>query len=89
MLRVLAGVYHDLTLDGVSDEAVVAFFKKLGKLMDAPVESGTPAGKLWLSATKSDAFSDGATAPGARAQQVKELVTVLVDWFSKPPALLK
>jgi len=89
MLRVLAGLYHDLVAEGVSNEAVVAYFKKLNKFMDAPIDSRTPAGKLWLSSTTSEAFSDGATAPGARAQQVKELVTVLVEWFNKPPALLK
>ena len=89
MLRVLAGVYHELKQARVSDDQFVLFFSKLNKLMKAPVAKGTPAGDLWLSCTTSQAFSDGLTAPGARAQQVKELVAVIASWYSSPPALLK
>lgn len=88
MLRVIAGVYHDLKVDGVADNAIVTFFKKLDKVMKAPIVSGTPIGDLWLDATKSEAFTDGATAPGARSQQVKELVSVITEWYHNPPALL-
>jgi hypothetical protein len=88
MLRVIAGVYHDLKADGVADNAILTFFKKLDKVMKAPIVSGTPIGDLWLDATTTEAFTDGATAPGARSQQVKELVSVITGWYHNPPALL-
>ena len=88
MLRVLAGVYHDLKIGGVADNAIVTFFKKLDKVMKAPIVSGTPIGDLWLDATTTEAFTDGAAAPGARSQQVKELVSVITEWYHNPPALL-
>jgi hypothetical protein len=89
MLRILAGVYHELKQTRVSDDQFVLFFSKMNNLMKAPVVKGTPAGDLWLGCTSSEAFSNGSTAPGARAQQVKELVAVIASWYSSPPALLK
>lgn len=86
MLRVLAGVYHDLLEAGRSQTEVEKYFKRLAPHLKAPVTSSNASGKLLLKATTSEAFSEGATAPGARAQQVKELVKVLVHWEDNPPA---
>lgn len=50
--------------------------------MGAPVDRSTPSGKMWLAATPhTEAFAEGATAPGARSQQLKELTATLVSWF--------
>ena len=89
MLKVLAGVYHELRNSKLSDEQISNYFARLEPLMTSPVTKGTPVGDLWLSATSTDVFSDGATAPGARQQQVKELVTVISSWYLSPPTLLK
>jgi hypothetical protein len=43
---------------------------------------------MWLNAGTTAIFTDGATAPGARSQQVKDLTNVLVDWFTNPPPQL-
>jgi len=89
MLRVLADVYHQLKVASkMSDVAIGSFFKKLDPFMIAPIRKGTLGGDLWLTATTTDAVTDGATAPGARAQQVKELADVIVGWASNPPAAL-
>lgn len=84
MLRVLAGVYHDLS-ETMTDDQIAAFFKRLDRHVGAPVTSGTVSGDLWLKATESEAFIDGATAPGARAQQVRELAGVIASWATDPP----
>ena len=87
MLRVLAGVYHNLKKT-MSDDQIGAFFKKLDTHMGAPIAKGTASGDLWLGATTSEAFADGAGAPGARAQQVKELTEVITGWATDAPAEL-
>lgn len=86
MLRVLAGVYHLLSRAGTSQRQIETYFSKLAPHLGAPVTASTSSGKLLIGATTSEAFTDGATAPGARAQQVKELVVVLADWATNPPA---
>ena len=53
---------------------------KLIEAMEVPVTR-----KMWLTAGKEEAFVKGATAPGARAQQVKELVKILTGWYTNPP----
>ena len=84
-LRVLAGVFHNLK-KSMTDQQIGAYFKKLDKHMGAPIIKGTASGDLWLGATTSEAFTDGATAPGARAQQVKELTEVITRWATAAPA---
>lgn len=88
MLRVLAGVYHDLREKGVSVIDIIEFFRKLSRHTAAPVTSATSTGRMWLNATTEGAFADGANAPGSRAQAVKALVTAIVDWHNNPPAEL-
>ena len=85
MLRVLSGVYYELKAEGTSEADITSFFARLSTHMRAPITAGTRSGDLLIGATKSDAFSAGATAPGARAQQVRELVTALAGWSANPP----
>ena len=88
MIRVLAAVYHNLTrTDQASRSQIVTFFGKIAQHTDAPVRSGTPSGDLWINATVDKAFTDGATAPGARSQQVKQLVTAMTNWYSEPGSI--
>jgi len=88
MLRVLAGVYASLRDQGLDYDAIVSFFRKLARHVATPIDVNSSSGRLWIGATKSEAITDGATAPGARAQQVKELVSVISGWASDPPAEL-
>ncbi len=87
MLRVLAGVYHELrTVREQSTDDITAFFGKLAPRTHAPVTAGSPSGDLWLSVGETEPFTEGAAAPGARAQQVKELVAIITGWYGDPPA---
>lgn len=89
VLRILAGVFHNLEADGMDDAAITRFFSRIAKHVSVPVEAGTPSGDLWINAAPvSGAFTDGAAAPGARAQQVKELVASITEWATKPPPQL-
>lgn len=85
MMSVLAGVFHNLSKEGVSDKEIQEFFSRLVSRMGVPVSSSNASGKMWLSCGSEDTFTEGKDAPGARAQQVKELVTVITGWFSEPP----
>jgi hypothetical protein len=88
MIRVLAAVYHNLTKgDQASRSQIVTFFSKIAQHTDAPVRSGTPSGDLWINATVDKAFADGASAPGSRAQAVKQLVTAMTNWYSNPESI--
>jgi len=80
MLSILAGTFYNLTNQGVTDNEIQTYFAKLIEAMEVPVTR-----KMWLTAGKEEAFVKGATAPGARAQQVKELVKILTDWYTNPP----
>jgi hypothetical protein len=85
MLSVLAGVFRNLSEDGVTDQSISTFFSRLNSHMTVPISSATDSGKIWLSVGKEEAFVEGANAPGARAQQVKELVTEITGWHKNPP----
>ena len=91
MLRVLAGVYYNLTrADGenrpkMSRGEVITFFQKLSPHMKAPVAAGTPSGDGWIG---TGVFSDGAVAPGARRQEVVQLVDEMTGWAKEAPAWL-
>jgi hypothetical protein len=82
MLRVLAGVYFDLTTGAsgrpMNRSEVGKFIEDIEPLMEAiPMNPDEPTGKLWMS-TK--AFVPDAAAPGARQGQVRSLVTALCGW---------
>ena len=86
MLRILAGVFHNLERDGLSDAEIARFFSRVAQHVSAPIEAKTPSGALWIDAAPaSAAFTDGTTAPGARAQQVKELVEAITGWATNAP----
>lgn len=85
ILRVLAGVYHDLTHDdGWQAEDVMEFFTALDPLMSAPVTEESP----WVSQIAEDIFTPGATAPTARRQDLKRLTETLRAWALNRPAWL-
>jgi hypothetical protein len=81
MLRVLAGVYYDLSKD-MSDDEIQEFFEKLNPFMSAPIKDGSP----WL---ETGVFSVGATAPKARRQDMKTLTETIAKWAKYPPAWLE
>jgi hypothetical protein len=76
MLRVLAGVYFELGRKGYSDDEIAEFFGKLAPTMAAPVTGSSP----WLKA-RSGVFSEGATAPTARRQDLRKLTDEITDWM--------
>ncbi|MCA1840107.1 MAG: hypothetical protein LC723_07240, partial [Actinobacteria bacterium] len=80
MLRVLAGVYHELRKD-FGDEEIADYFSLLEPHMGAPILLGSP----WL---KTGVFSEGAMAPKARGGDMKTLTTKIVEWHRDPPAWL-
>ena len=82
-IRVLAGVYYELRQKGFGHEGIVHFFQKIDPLLSQP------AGKLLVTHGGQDVFFDGALAPSARRQDVKEFRNVLVSWAEDPPTWLK
>ena len=84
MLRVLAGVYHDLTsaeLDRMTDGEVTTFFRALSGHMVAPVDSDG----AWKA---TGVFMDSGMAPQASQGDVRKLTSEIVDWAKDPPAWL-
>lgn len=83
ILRVLAGVFHNLAVEMVSDvpqlraggaDEVRAFFEKLAPHMDAPVLEGNP----WM---ETGVFpEEGGMAPGSRSQELSGLTETLTAW---------
>ena len=84
MFRVLAGVYHDLTSTEWDDEEITEFFSKLSPFMDAPVRADSP----WVTEVPNEIFSEGASAPKARRQDLRTLNDTLVGWALTRPAWL-
>jgi hypothetical protein len=90
VLRVLAGVYFELTQDGWDEDGIVDFFAKLSAFMDGPVTPNSP----WIAEVPGDVFSEGAMGPRSRRQDLKALVDAITawaknqpDWLSEPSAL--
>jgi DNA-sulfur modification-associated len=85
MLRVLAGVYHDLTTDdGWPPDDVGEFFSALEPHMGAPVTEESP----WATQIPEDIFTPGAMAPTARRQDLKRLTETLRAWAINRPVWL-
>ncbi|SDG69814.1 DNA-sulfur modification-associated [Lentzea fradiae] len=87
MLRVLAGVYHELKENhDANDEDVIAFFSKLDPHMNAPISDSS----IWRTTPAVTDFEGGATvsAPIMRTQNLIHLVKIIVGWYSTPPAEL-
>lgn len=90
VLRVLAGVFHNLAVDLINDipqldsdglSTVREFFEKLAPHMDAPVLEGNP----WM--TTGVFPEDGGMAPGSRAQELTGLTETLTRWATGQEAM--
>jgi Mg2+ and Co2+ transporter CorA len=82
MLRVLAGVYHELVKE-IPEEAVGDYFARLAPHMKAPVTEDSP----WVK-VPGEIFSPGTYAPKARYQDMQRLVQTIVEWYKREPAWL-
>ncbi len=82
MLRVLGGVYHDLTMpskkdavEAMSRSEIEVFFKSLApKMRDIPIDEND---SLWM---PTGVFLPGSTAPSARQGSMTALVRELARW---------
>ena len=81
ILRVLAGVYHDLSEKGYDDDEIVGFFSRLAPHFTAPIVAGNP----WLR-IRSGVFTEGAMAPTARAQDLRNLTEEIGGWMDSAHA---
>jgi hypothetical protein len=84
MLRVLAGVWHELHAKDVDDDEITDFFRRLDKHMEAPVDDES----IWRITPAVDDFEPNASAPIMRTQNLQHLAAVITDWFTNPPAEL-
>ncbi|MFT8179770.1 DNA sulfur modification protein DndB [Mycobacteroides chelonae] len=85
MLRVLAGVFHevyDADLENASD--VVELFSALDKQMVAPVADDS----IWRTTDARADFEPGASAPIMRTQNLQHLVRTVAGWKDQPPTAL-
>lgn len=76
MLRVLAGVFYDLSKKGYSDEEITELFSRLAPFMKAPLDTDSQ----WLT-IRSNVFQRGTSAPTARAQDLRSLTEEIADWI--------
>lgn len=85
MLRILAGVYHELLSERHqwSREEVIEFFKTLNPHM----AGNAHANSIWMriesqdqKGNKQKAFTEGAFAPNGRRQDLAAVEDTLVDW---------
>lgn len=76
MMRVLAGAYNVLMKEqGKSVGEIAAFFSTLEDRMGVPIPANSP----WIA---TGVFSEGATAPTARRQDLETQVDTIVGWAS-------
>lgn len=85
MLRVLAGVFHNLALAPEDEDErwtadeVAEYFASLSDHMAAPVAEGS----VWMAAedfSETPDFTRGAYGPQARSQNIKHLTEVITRW---------
>lgn len=85
MLRVLAGVYAELTdRQMLDDEDVVEFFQRLEPWMPGPVD----AKSIWVEHVPDAVFSAGALSPRSRRQDLRTLRDSIVKWAIDRPIWL-
>lgn len=85
MLRVLAGVFHQLYNSEDNNSAeVIELFSQLDKHMAAPVTDQS----LWRSTDARADFEPNASAPIMRTQNLQHLVRVIAEWRTMPPNML-
>jgi hypothetical protein len=83
-VRILAGVYWDLTMNhAFSEEMVEEFFDKIAPHTSAPVYSGD----IWTTRMP-EHFSPGMSAPRGARQNTKGVTVTLVDWAITKPDFL-
>jgi hypothetical protein len=81
MLRVLAGVFHELVREGWADEDIAEFFRQLAPHMAGPVNDTS----IWVKEVPGEIFAPGALAPTARRQDLKRLTETLRAWAIDRP----
>jgi DNA-sulfur modification-associated len=82
MLRVLAGVYHDLVSDeSWQDEDVAEYFSRLAPHLTGPVSDAS----IWIDHVPGGIFAVGSMAPTARRQDLKRLTDTLRSWALQRP----
>jgi len=79
MLRVLAGVYHDLIEQNYSEEEITDLFKRLAPWMAAPIPADSP----WVRSIRSQVFDPGASAPRSRRQDLTNLNKEIAEWIDE------
>jgi hypothetical protein len=79
MLRVLAGVYHDLIEQNYSEEEITDLFKRLAPWMAAPIPADSP----WVRSIRSQVFDPGASAPRSRRQDLTSLNKEIAEWIDE------
>lgn len=84
MLRVLAGVWHELHAKDVDDDEITEFFRRLDKHMAAPVDDES----IWRVTPAAEDFESSGATPVMRTQNLQHLARVITDWFANPPAEL-
>lgn len=82
MLRVLAGVYHELRERDLSDDEITEFFARLDPHMAAPVTSTS----IWH---RTGDFEPNSSAPIMRTQNLQHLTNMVVDWYDHLPVVLR
>ena len=87
MMRILAGVCHELRKQKVQTSDIIDFFKALDAAGATPLTTKTAHGKMWIDIS-GGAFAEGENAPGSRSQVVRSAVAVITGWFKEPPAAL-
>lgn len=89
ILRVLAGVFHNIAVEMEGDvpslspsgkERAIKFFELLAPFMSAPVKEGD----VWV---ETGFFEAGAMAPSSRSQDLAGLTDVITGWYQQPETL--
>lgn len=87
MMRVLAGVHHELRKQDVKSSDIAEFFKRIDRAGATPLTRKTAYGKMWIE-SGTGAFAEGESAPGSRSQVVRAAVNLITGWYTSPPAEL-
>lgn len=86
MLRILAGVYAELTdRQMLDDDEVVEFFQQLAPFMEGEVAEGSP----WIDHVPDNVFAVGAFSPRSRRQDLRTLRDSMVKWALDKPLWLR
>ena len=88
MLKIMAGVFFELSGQGIAISEISKFFGKLSVHTAIPVVSTNPSGRMWINATTEGSIAEDSNAPGSRTQAVKSLVVAMTNWYANPPSEL-